>query len=57
MARTNVFAKRDVLGEVVRSFAINEEINQLLIEKDVEVGGPVGELPGRSLRATRSSER
>lgn len=33
MARTNVFAKADPLGEVVRSFAVNEEINQLLIER------------------------
>ena len=33
MARTKVFAKGDALGEVVRSFAVNEEINQLLIEK------------------------
>lgn len=33
MAGTMVFAKGDVLGEVVRSFAVNEEINQLLIEK------------------------
>jgi uncharacterized damage-inducible protein DinB len=33
MARTKVFAKADPLGEVVRSFAVNEEINQLLIER------------------------
>jgi len=33
MARAKVFAKGDPLGEVVRSFAINEEINQLLIGK------------------------
>lgn len=33
MARTKVFAKGDALGEVVRSFAVNEEINQLLIER------------------------
>jgi len=33
MARTKVFAKGDPLGEVVRSFAVNEEINQLLIER------------------------
>lgn len=33
MARTKVFARGDVLGEVVRSFAVNEEINQLLIER------------------------
>ena len=33
MAGTKVFAKGDVLGEVVRSFAVNEKINQLLIEK------------------------
>jgi len=33
MARTKVFAKGDPLGEVVRSFAVNEEINQLLIGK------------------------
>ena len=32
MARSKVFAKGDALGEVVRSFAVNEEINQLLIE-------------------------
>ena len=32
MARTKVFAMGDVLGEVVRSFAVNEQINQLLIE-------------------------
>ena len=33
MARTKVFAKGELLGEVVRSFAVNEEINQLLIER------------------------
>jgi len=33
MAGTKVFAKGDALGEVVRSFAVNEEINQLLIGK------------------------
>ena len=33
MAGTKVFAKGDALGEVVRSFAVNEEINQLLIER------------------------
>ena len=33
MARTKVFAKGDALGEVVRSFAVNEEINQLLMER------------------------
>lgn len=33
MAGTMVFAKGDVLGEVVRSFVVNEDINQLLIEK------------------------
>ena len=33
MARTKVFAKGELLGEVVRSFAVNEEINQLLIGK------------------------
>jgi len=33
MARTKVFAKGDALGEVVRSFTVNEEINQLLIGK------------------------
>ena len=33
MARTNVLAKTDFVGEVVRSFAVNEEINQLLIER------------------------
>src|SRR4051812_20789429 len=33
MARTKVFARGDALGEVVRSFAVNEEINQLLIGK------------------------
>ena len=33
MARTKVLAKADWLGEVVRSFAVNEEINQLLIER------------------------
>ena len=33
MAGTRVFAKGDPLREVVLSFAVNEEINQLLIEK------------------------
>jgi uncharacterized damage-inducible protein DinB len=33
MAQTKVFAMGDALDEVVRSFAVNEEINQLLIEK------------------------
>jgi hypothetical protein len=33
MARTKVLAKADCLGEVVRSFAVNEEINELLIER------------------------
>jgi len=33
MARTKVFAKGDALGEVLRSFAVNEQINQLLIER------------------------
>ena len=33
MTPTKVFAKGDALGEVVRSFAVNEQINQLLIEK------------------------
>jgi len=33
MAGTRVFAKGDPLSEVVRSFAVNEEINQLLIER------------------------
>lgn len=33
MARTKVLPKSDPLSEVVRSFAINEEINQLLIER------------------------
>ena len=32
MARTDVLAKADCLGEVVQSFAVNEQINQLLIE-------------------------
>ena len=33
MARKKVFAKGDALVEVVRSFAVNEEINQLLMER------------------------
>lgn len=33
MARTKVFAKADAVAEVVRSFAVNEQINQLLIER------------------------
>lgn len=33
MARKKVLAKADPVGEVVRSFAVNEAINQLLIER------------------------
>jgi len=33
MARTKVFAKADPLSEVLRSFAVSEQINQLLIER------------------------
>jgi len=33
MGRRKVLAKTDFVGEVVRSFAINEQINQLLIER------------------------
>lgn len=32
MARTNVSTKADCLAEVVQSFAVNEQINELLIE-------------------------
>jgi len=33
MARTKVLAQPDPVGEVVRSFAVNEQINQLLLDR------------------------
>ena len=49
MARTKVFAKGDCLGEVVRSFAVNEEINQLLIER-LDPGAWLAKTPGTRTR-------
>ena len=56
MARTKVFAKGDALGEVVRSFAVNEEINQLLIERlDSRAwSAKTTSLPGPQVRGTPS---
>ncbi|WP_109485524.1 DinB family protein [Occallatibacter savannae] len=55
MARTKVFARGDVLAEVVRSFAVNEEINQLLIEKlDSRAWRVPGACPERSRRVPRA---
>ena len=54
MARTKVSAKGDALSEVVRSFAVNEEINQMLIEKvdpRAWLGKPAS-LPGLQVRGT-----
>jgi uncharacterized damage-inducible protein DinB len=49
MARTKVFAKADPLGEVVRSFAVNEEINHLLIER-LDPGAWRAKTPGSRTR-------
>jgi uncharacterized damage-inducible protein DinB len=54
MTGTKVFAKGDCLGEVVRSFAVNEEINQLLIAR-LEPGAWLAKttsLPGPQMRGT-----
>ena len=49
MGRRKVFAKGDPLGEVVRSFAVNEEINQLLIER-LDPAAWQAKLPGARTR-------
>jgi uncharacterized damage-inducible protein DinB len=49
MARRKTFAKGDALGEVVRSFAVNEEINQLLIEK-LDSAAWTAKMPGTRTR-------
>ena len=49
MARTKILAKADCLGEVVRSFAVNEEINQLLIER-LDPGAWRAKIPGSRTR-------
>jgi len=54
MAGTRVFAKGDPLREVVRSFAVNEEINQLLIERLDPAAwlAKPAPLPGPQMRGT-----
>ena len=54
MARTKIFAKGDPLIEVVRSFAVNERVNQLLIERlDSRAWlAKTTSLPGPQMRGT-----
>jgi uncharacterized damage-inducible protein DinB len=58
MARAKVFAKPDPLGEVVRSFAVNGEINQLLIARlNPAAWQAKAPLPLRSGQALRTRTR
>ena len=53
MARSNVLVKADPVSELVRSFAVNEEINQLLIAR-LDPAAWLAKAPGTGTRTIAS---